>query len=385
MERPFYLKKIEKEFLVHGACALLGPRQVGKTTIAKQFVHNASSPVHYFDLENPDDLIILQDPLRAFENLKGYIIIDEIQRRPELFPTLRYLIDQKKSKFLILGSASRDLILQSSESLAGRIGYIEVEGFSVAEGMDQTLLMERGGFPSSYLAENYELSFHWRKSYIRTFLERDIPALGITVNPLLMYRFWQMLCNVHGGIININDLSTSLSISGHTLRRYLEILCGTFMTRLLVPWHENISKRQIKTPKFYIRDIGILTALLSLNYEQTVWQNPRIGFLWEGFAIEQITSIFQIPSSECFFWKSNQGAELDLLLFIHGKKIGFELKYSDTPTLTKSMHIALQDLKLDHLFIVYPGKKTLKLSEQITLIGLTDFLTLSRTPEFLKI
>ncbi len=374
LNRHFYLNLIEQEFAVHQACALLGPRQVGKTTLAKQIAQQSDESVHYFDLENPDDLLALQNPLRTLEPLKGLIIIDEVQLRPDLFSTLRYLIDNSENRFLILGSASTTLLKQTAESLAGRIGYIEVSPFTLSEPVDQTLLLERGGFPKSYLAKTYELSYRWRKGYIRTYLERDIPALGLNIDPLLMFKFWQMLAHVHGNLLNMNEIATALSISAPTVRRYLDILHGTFMVRLLAPWHENITKRQIKTSKLYFRDSGIINALYMINEQQTIWQNPRIGSIWEGFAIESIARAFQLPSTECFFWRSQNGAELDLLLFLYGKRIGFEFKYGDTPKMTKSMHIAMNDLKLAHLFIIYPGKRRLQITEQATITGLDDFI-----------
>ncbi|HSX04238.1 MAG TPA: ATP-binding protein [Rhabdochlamydiaceae bacterium] len=376
VQRRKYLKTIEMHFQVHPACAILGPRQVGKTTLAKMFLEEQDSPeaFHFFDLENPIDLARFENPMLTLSKLSNkLIVIDEIQRAPELFPVLRVLIDdkEKKQKFLILGSASRDLIRQSSESLAGRIGYMELMPFSLDEvDHDSEILWLRGGFPRSYLAKTDEDSFLWRQSYIATFLERDIPNLGFQIPPQQMRRFWLMLVHYHGQIFNASELGKSLGISDHMVRKYLDILAGTFMVRILLPWYENLEKRQIKSPKIYFRDSGILHALIGIHNQAEMDIYPKMGSFWEGFALEEIIRQTGASSEECYFWGTQSNAELDLLILKNGKRIGYEFKYSDAPKITPSMRIACQDLKLDHLYVVYPGKETFSLSEKITARGL---------------
>lgn len=374
MDRSKYLEQIDFQFQVHPACALLGPRQVGKTTLAKMYAEKLSGEtVHFFDLENPLDLARLENPMLTLERLgNNLIVIDEIQRKPDLFQVLRVLIDQSKrtSRFLILGSASRDLIHQSSESLAGRIGYIEVTPFSIEEVKDQTKLWLRGGFPLSYLAGSEEISYSWRQSYISTFLERDLTNLGFQIPPYQMRRFWLMLAHYHGQLFNSSELARSLGVSDHTIRRYLDILAGTFMIRILQPWHENLEKRQIKSPKIYFRDSGLLHALLGFINEGDFYHYPKLGSFWEGFALEEVISILRCRSEDCYFWRTHAGAELDLLIFSKGKRIGFEFKYTETPKITPSMKNAWNDLKLDQLIVVYPGNHAFPINEGITACGL---------------
>lgn len=378
MQRPKYQKDIEMQFRVHSACGLLGPRQVGKTTLAKMFIDgHPPEATRRFDLENPLDLAKLENPMLALSKpTSGLIVIDEIQLRPDLFPILRVLIDQNKAcKFLILGSASRELIRQSSETLAGRIGYIELMPFSLEETHQSPLLWLRGGFPLSFLASNEEESVLWRQSYITTFLERDIANLGFQIPPQQMRRFWLMLAHYHGQIFSANEIGKSLAISDHTVRRYLDILAGTFMIRVLSPWFENLEKRQVKSPKIYFRDSGILHALLGIRSENELDAHPKLGSFWEGFALEEICRFFQATSEECYFWKTQSGAELDLLLLKNGKRLGFEIKYTDQPKITRSMRIAFQDLKLDHLYVIFPGKESFPLDTQIIACGLFSLAT----------
>lgn len=372
MQRPKYQLAIDKQFRVHSVCAILGPRQVGKTTLAKMFIaKHPSEQVRRFDLENPIDLAKLDNPMLALSQPSSLIVIDEIQLRPDLYPAIRVLVDEKKErKFLILGSASRDLIQQSSETLAGRIGYIELMPFSLDETNHTPTLWLRGGFPLSFLAEDDAMSFLWRSSYITTFLERDIPSLGIQIPPQQMRRFWLMLAHYHGQIFNASEIGKSLGISDHTVRRYLDILAGTFMIRILSPWHENLGKRQVKSPKIYFRDSGILHALLGIQSEEDLSNHPRLGSFWEGYALEEICRQMGSIPEDCYFWRTQAGAELDLLILKDGKRIGFEMKYSDHPKITPSMSIAIKDLKLDHLYVIFPGKETFPLSEKITVRGL---------------
>lgn len=376
MERTNYLEEIEFQLEIHPACALLGPRQVGKTTLAEMYAKKFDqNDILFLDLENPLDLARLENPMLALNATSAsLVLIDEVQRRPDLFPVLRVLIDKykHKRKFLILGSASRDLIHQSSESLAGRIGYIEVAPFSLNEAKDLNKLWSRGGFPLSYLAKSNELSYAWRQAYISTFLERDLSNLGFNIPPQQMRRFWIMLAHYHGQLFNSSELAKSLGVSDHTIRRYLDILAGTFMIRILQPWHENLEKRQIKTPKIYFRDSGILHALLGIQNEHNLLNYPKLGSFWEGFALEQIIQHYNKQNPECYFWRTHAGAELDLLLIIGTKRIGFEVKYTETPKITLSMRNACTDLELDHLFVIYPGEHNFPLSENISACGLNS-------------
>lgn len=363
------------------ACALLGPRQVGKTTLAKEFAqeHYADS-FRFFDLEDPFDLAQLADPMLTLSQVtQKLIIIDEVQLRPDLFPVLRVLIDRfieqrTGQKFLILGSASRDLIRQSSETLAGRIGYLELPPFTLLDVSDKSKLWLRGGFPLSYLAETDQASYLWRQNYITVFLERDIPNLGFAVPAMQLRRFWLMLCHYHGQIFNASEIGRSLAVSHHTTQSYLDILAGTFMVRVLPPWFENLKKRQVKSPKIYFRDSGILNSLMGLSSMDQLWSHPKLGAMWEGFALEQIICAMQARSEECYFWATQASAELDLLIVKDGKKIGFEFKYTDSPKLTPSMKIAIEDLQLDYLFVVHPGVATFPMAEKITASGLSELV-----------
>ncbi|HXW85804.1 MAG TPA: ATP-binding protein [Candidatus Bathyarchaeia archaeon] len=378
MNRRSFLDQIIVQFRVHSVCALLGPRQVGKTTLARMYVAEYAPDAYFFDLENPLDLARLENPMLALEGIMHtLIVIDEIQRRPELFPVLRVLVDQEKAKrrFLILGSASRDLIRQSSETLAGRIGYIELPPFSLFETPDMPRLWLRGGFPRSYLATTDDDSYLWRQNYVTTFLERDIPALGFAIPAGQLRRFWLMLAHYHGQIFNASELSRSLSISDHTVRKYLDILAGTFMIRMLLPWFENMQKRQVKSPKMYFRDSGILHALVGIADTQQLQTHPKLGSFWEGFAIEEVIRTLQASSEECYFWATQASAELDLFIVKKNKRIGFECKYTDAPKMTKSMHIAQQDLSLDHLAVLYPGTTIFPLEKKVTAYGLETLAT----------
>lgn len=380
MERDLYIKKIDRHFQIHPVCALLGPRQVGKTTLAKMYAQKKySNSVLFFDLENPLDLAKLENPMLVLSKLSyPLIVIDEVQRKPDLFPILRVLVDNpnNKSKFLVLGSASRDLIRQSSETLAGRIGYIELMPFSLEETKNSNKLWLRGGLPKAYLIENDAESFLWRQSYVSTFLERDIPNLGFNIPPEQIRCFWLMLVHFHGQMFNSSEIGRSLGISDHMVRKYLDILVGTFMIRLLTPWFENLGKRQIKSPKIYFRDSGVLHSLIGIKTEEELHLYPKLGSFWEGFALEEIIRHFQVTLEESYFWGTQGGAELDLLILYQGKKIGFECKYSENIKITPSMRIALENLKLDHLYVVYPGKDQFPLSEQITAIPLDEVVTL---------
>lgn len=378
MHREQFTKRIIEQLETARVVALLGPRQSGKTTLARHFAAAGHLPfdpdLNYFDLEDPAHLERLANPRLALEKLAGLVVIDEIQLRPGLFPILRVLADREPNpaRFLILGSASRDLIRQGAETLAGRIGFVEVTPFSLTEtGPDAAdTLWLRGGFPLSFLAPSDEASGRWREAYIRTFLERDIPALGIQVPAATLRRFWMMLAHYHGQQFNASELGKSLGVADTTVSRYLDILAGTFMVRRLPPWFENIKKRQIKTPKIYFRDSGILHRLLGIPALEQMVTHPKLGASWEGFALEQVIRASGVPEEEAYFWGVHNQAELDLLLFRGGKRLGFEIKYTDAPRVTSSQRMALEQLNLDSLTIVCPGDADYPLDEKIQVRGL---------------
>lgn len=372
MERYQLLKRIESNLKLNPVVAMLGPRQCGKTTLARELSEYPS--LNYFDLEDPQDQARLLNPKLALEDLRGLIVIDEIQRSPELFPVLRVLVDRpaNPARFLILGSASRDLIHQSSETLAGRISYLEITPFTLDEvtPAHSRVLWTRGGFPRSYLAASDQESYRWREEYVRTYLERDLPMLGIQIPSASIRRFWMMLAHYHGQIFNASELGRSLQISDTTARRYLDILSGTFMVSVLQPWFENIGKRQVKTPKIYFRDSGIFHALLGVSSPEALLLHPKLGASWEGFAMEEIKRALNAREEDCFFWAVHQQAELDLMIIKEGKKLGFEVKYTDSPMTTPSMRAALKALKLDSLTIVCPGRATYRVDDMIDVCGL---------------
>lgn len=351
---------------------LLGPRQCGKTTLARQFVP-PDSP-NYFDLEDPLSLARLDEPMTALRELTGLIVIDEIQRRPELFPVLRVLADRDPlpARFLVLGSASPMLLRQSSESLAGRLETVPVGGLTLQEVGSEALSGRwlRGGYPLSFLAASDADSFAWRKNFIQTFLERDLPQLGIGAPAPTMLRFWTMLAHYHGQTWNAAEPARSLGVNESTTRRYLDLLEGVFMVRQLQPWHENLKKRQVKSPKVYFRDSGLLHQLLGIRTMPELLSHPKCGASWEGFVIEEILSVMQ--PDEAFFWGTHAGAELDLLLFKNGRRIGIEIKRADAPRLTPSMRTALEDLRLDRLVVVYPGDRRYVLAERVEVVPFTE-------------
>ncbi|HYN40963.1 MAG TPA: ATP-binding protein [Thermoanaerobaculia bacterium] len=367
--------------------ALLGPRQSGKTTLARQVARSGSFPfderLNYFDLEDPAHLERLSTPRLALERLEGLVVIDEIQHRPDLFPMLRVLADREATpaRFLVLGSASRDLIRQGSETLAGRIQFVEVTPFHLGETGSERLdeLWLRGGFPPSFLAESDDASWQWRDAYIRTFLERDIPALGIRIPPLGLRRFWMMLAHSHGQIFNASEIGKSLGVADTTAARYLDILAGTFMVRRLAPWFENLQKRQVKRPKIYFRDSGILHRLLGIADMGQLVTHPRLGASWEGFALEQVIRLVGAPEEETFFWGVHNQAELDLLLLLKGRRLGFEVKYTDTPRVTSSERSALEHLGLEQLTIVVPGEADYPLADRVRVLGLDRMMSVDPT------
>jgi predicted AAA+ superfamily ATPase len=351
---------------------LLGPRQCGKTTLAREFIHPDSK--NYFDLEDPVSLIRLEEPMTALRELEGLVVIDEIQRRAELFPVLRVLADRRPlpARFLILGSASPELLRQSSESLAGRVELITMGGFDMAEvGSDESSkLWLRGGFPDSFTAANESNSFSWRKNFIQTFLERDLPSAGISIEPPALYRFWSMLAHYHGQIWNASEPARSLGVSQPTVRRYLDLLTGFFMVRQLAPWHANLKKRQVKSPKIYFRDSGLLHQILGIRSEKDLLTSAKCGASWEGYVIEEVIQAFN--PDESYFWATHNGAEIDLLMVKEGGVYGVECKRMDAPKMTPSMQIAMTDLNLKRMAVIYPGAKRFPLADGIEAVPLQD-------------
>lgn len=348
--------------------SLLGPRQSGKTTLARYIAQGRKTT--FFDLERPGDVGRLSVPMSTLEPLRGLVVIDEIQRMPALFELLRVLADRPRTpaRFLILGSADPRLVRGVSESLAGRVHHIDVMGFDVSEiEPDHHLrLWLRGGFPRSYLARTADASIVWRRDYIRDFLQRDLAELGVTIPTVTLSRFWNMVAHFHGGIWNGADFARSLGSSEPTARRYLDLLSGAWAVRQLQPWFENTGKRQVKSPKIYVRDSGLLHALLDLQTEQQLMGHPKAGASWEGFVIQQVLAI--VGDRDAYFWRTHQGAELDLLIMRQGKRYGFEIKLADAPASTKSMRIAIDDLGLERLFVVYPGVESYALDSRIEVL-----------------
>jgi uncharacterized protein len=365
IERSQLLTKIRRALKRSRVVALIGPRQCGKTTLARQIEPLRSG--NYFDLEDPASLARLDQPMTALESLRGTVVIDEIQHRPNLFPTLRVLADRTPlpARFLVLGSASPELLRQSSESLAGRLETIPVAGLSLTEVGTKSLNRhwQRGGFPLSFLARTNDDSVTWRRQFIQTFLERDLPQLGITIPAPALLRFWTMVAHCHGGIWNSADPARSLGIGESTVRRYLDLFTKLLVVRQLQPWHENLGKRQVKAPKVYVRDSGLLHVLLGIQTETQLMTHPKNGASWEGYVLEE--TLKAVEPDEAYFWATHQGAELDLLLLKGGRRLGVEIKRMDAPKLTASMRIALADLKLDQLTVVYPGTEVYDLAPQV--------------------
>ncbi len=354
--------------------AILGPRQCGKTTLAWQLArrHQATA-IHRFDLEDPRDLARFANPLLTLEPLRGLVIIDEIQRRPELFPVLRVLVDQRRhARYLILGSASPALLAQSSESLAGRISYVELGGFSleILPPSSMQKLWVRGGFPRSFLAPSAQASFQWRQDFITTFLERDIPALGLRLSSAALRRFWLMLSHYHGQIFDASEIGRSLAIADTTARHYLDLLSGTLLIRQVQPWFYNTKKRLVRRPKIYFRDSGLFHALLATEDYGDLTAHPKLGASWEGFALEQAIQHLNLQQADVFFWAVHTGAELDMVFRRRGRLWGLEAKYSDAPTLTASMRAALAELSLAHLWVLYPGKDRYQLDRRVSVLPL---------------
>ena len=392
IERPDAVDRVTRSFRVHPAVALVGPRQCGKTTLSRM-VAAGEPDTTFFDLESAVDRRRLSVPEQTLGSLAGLVVIDEIQRQPGLFETLRVMLDRpdRIARFLLLGSASPALVQGAADTLAGRVGLADLSGFHLgevgaaatekqAEGSSRSwrALWQRGGFPRSYLAPDDASSLLWRQSFVRTFLERDIPQLGISIPAETLRRFWTMVAHYHGEVWNASEFARAMGATQPVSRRYLDILAGAHMVRVLPPWHENLKKRQVKSPKVYVRDTGLLHELLELPTRDALAGHPKVGASFEGFAIEQLLASTNARSA--YFWSTHGGAELDLLLIAGGERYGFEFKYTDAPGTTRSMRVAMQDLNLTHLWIVYPGAEAYDLDERISVLPVSDVprISLSR-------
>jgi uncharacterized protein len=372
IDRAVLEARIADALREYAVVLLLGPRQCGKTSLARRMCDRQHGA--YFDLEDPETPLHAPAASVILKDLQGLVVIDEIQRQPALFKLLRVLADRQPlpAKFLILGSASPDIVKGVSESLAGRVAYIDMGGLTVTEvGADNwKRLWVRGGFPPSYLAGNPDKSHDWRIKFIQSFLERDIPQLGIRIPAVTLRRFWTMLAHYHAQPWNAADLARAMSVKEDTARHYLDVLCGAFMVRQLPPWFENTGKRVVKAPKVYFRDAGLLHTLLGLRTLEQALSHPRFGFSWEGFAMEEVLRVLH-AERDAYYYRTHAGAELDLLIMRGGKRYGFEFKFEDAPAPTRSMHVAIQDLGLEHLWVVYNGERVLPLDDRISTLPLS--------------
>lgn len=370
LARPNLVERVTAGLTHSPVTLILGPRQCGKTTLARQLGEKREGS--YYDLESPRDLARLEQPQTALEEARGLVVLDEIHQRPDLLPLLRVLADRQPlpCRFLLLGSASPDLMKKSSETLAGRVHFVDMNGFTLDEtgAPQQSTLWVRGGFPKSFLAGSDERSVKWREDFVMTFLQRDLPMLGIRVPAATLHRFWTMLAHHHGGIWNGSQIGGSLGVTHHAARRYLDALSGAYVVRQLQPWFENLGKRVVKSPKVYVRDSGLLHSLLNIPDAVALQSHPKLGASWEGFVIEQILS--WAGERNAYFWGTHGGAELDLMILAKGKRWGVEVKCQDAPSITKSMRIAMQDLKLERLWVVYPGKSGYPMDENIECVSL---------------
>jgi len=372
--RPRHLSDLIRLLSASPVVAILGARQVGKTTLAAMVARARQRPVASFDLEDPADLSRLADPMLALGALRGLVILDEVQRRPGLFSPLRVLADRPRTpaRFLVLGSASAALLRQASESLAGRVAFHHLEGFALGETGVSHLrrLWLRGGFPRSYLARSDAASVEWRQNFIRTFVERDLPQLGVQIPSAVLGRFWSMLAHYHGQTWNGAELARAFGVSDMTVRRYLDLLAATFVVRVLQPWHENLGKRQVKSPKVYISDSGVLHTLLGVRTHDDLERHPKVGASWEGFGIGSVVDHLRAAWHECFFWRTHAGAELDLLVVRGRTRRGFEFKRTTAPSVTPSMRQALASLGLASLDVIHAGSDTFPMAEGIRAVAL---------------
>ncbi|MHB8668780.1 MAG: ATP-binding protein [Burkholderiales bacterium] len=376
IDRPLHRRTVLRLLKDYPVVALLGARQVGKTTLARDILERQRG--HRFDLEDTADLARLRDPRLALSDLMGLVVIDEVQRRPEIFQALRVLADRRplQTRFLVLGSASPDLLRQSSESLAGRIAFHTLDGFDLGEvgprGLDRLWL--RGGFPSSFLARSDDASFAWRRNFVQTFVERDLPQLGVRIPAPTLSRFWAMLAHYHAQIWNGSEFARSFGVSDKTVRHYLDMLASAFVVQVLPPWHANLGKRQVKSPKVYIRDSGLLHTLLDIRDRRDLERHPKVGASWEGYALHQITRRLGALPQECHFWSVHSGAEIDLLWVRGRKRWGFEFKRTSSPALSRSLMSAVETLDLQRAFVVHAGEATFPLHKKVTALAVGRLL-----------
>jgi predicted AAA+ superfamily ATPase len=377
LHRTGHVRNVQSLLRQFPVVAILGPRQSGKTTLGRQ-IAAGRKVAHIFDLESADDVARLADPMLALRPLGGLVVLDEIQHRPELFPALRVLVDEPRTsrRFLVLGSASPELLRQTSESLAGRIAYHELDGF----GLDEVgagvwaRLWRRGGLPRSFLARSESQSVSWRREFVRTYIERDLPAFGVRIPAPTLRRFWMMLTHYHGQVWNAAEFASAFGVAHTTVQRYLDTLTETFMIRQLPSWHENLGKRQVKAPKIYVRDSGLLHTLLGIATAASLDTHPKIGASWEGFALNAVIARIGARPEECSFWATHQGAELDLLVIRDGRRLGFEFRRTSAPQITKSMRIALQDLRLEELVVVHAGPHSFPMADRMRAVALEGLL-----------
>jgi len=371
--RTDHLERLRRLLRASPVVALLGARQVGKSTLARALARASRGRCTVFDLEDPRDAARLADPMLALEDLRGLVVIDEVQHAPGLFPVLRVLADRPRrpARFLVLGSASPALLRQTSETLAGRIAFHELPGLALSEVSPRNLdrLWVRGGFPRSYLARSDRASLEWRRNFVRTFLERDVPQLGITIAAATLRRFWTMIAHYHGQLWNASELGRAFGVADTTVARYLDVLVATFMVRRLPPWAANVKKRQVRTPKVYLRDPGLLHALLELGTRHDLEGHPKLGASWEGFLLEEVIRQLGVEPEQCYFWATHTGAELDLLVVDGRRRLGFEFKRTSSPAVTRSMRTAIADLGLTRLDVLHAGKETFALDRNVRAVA----------------
>ena len=384
LARERHLRRIALLLDEFPVVTLLGARQVGKSTLARQLVGSRHGPSAWFDLENPVDLTRLADPGLELRPLRGLVVLDEIQRLPEVFPLLRVLADRPgtPARFLVLGGASPALLRQTSETLAGRVAFHELDGFGLDEVDDLEGLWLRGGFPRSYLASSAPASRRWRDGFIQTFLARDVPELGSLIPSTALHRFWTMLAHWHGRLWNGAELGRAFGVSHTTVRRYLDLLTSVFMVRQLQPWHENIAKRQVRSPKVFINDSGLLHALLGLTTREDVVSHPVVGPSWEGFVVQQVIHLLGARPEQCYHWSTHAGAELDLMILAGDRRYGFGVKRAEAPRLTASMRVAFETLGLERLDVVHAGTQSYRMAPGIRALPAADLkATLDPLPE----